>query len=184
MKTNVYRCTTAWLIAMALTGCGMMPAQQADHSAAAASAGPSLVEGWAQITDKDQEWVRRGVLPKEIIQYDLQIGQMLPEAQEIMASHDRAKARVWSEKMHGLIAARNKPIAAAQAKWAAMSSVEADDADTHHPDPCLSPMGKNICNTGTPAGSSVNYSAGPGGISASMGGLIIGPGGIGIGLGQ
>jgi hypothetical protein len=159
----------------------MLPAEHANHSAATASAEPSLIEGWAQITEKDQEWVRRGVLPKEIIQYDLQIGQMLPEAREIMASHDKATARAWSEKMHGLIEARNRPIAAAQAKWAAMSSVEAGDANTHRPDPCLSPMGKNICNTGTSAGSSVNYSAGPGGIGASMGGLIIGPGGIGIG---
>lgn len=184
MKTRAYRCVTALLISTALAGCGMVPAQNLGNGNPTTSAGPTLAEGWAQITEKDQEWVRRGVLPKEIVQYDLQIGRMLPEAQGILASHDQARARAWSEKMHGLIEARNKPIIAAQAKWLALSRAQAGDPDEHRPDPCLSPMGKNICNTGSPGQNPVNYSAGPGGIGASIGGLIVGPGGLGIGLGQ
>ncbi|MDR3440189.1 hypothetical protein [Telmatospirillum sp.] len=107
---------------------------------------------------------------------------MIPESQEILASHDQAKARIWSKKMNAIVEARNKATEQFAAKAMARNNAIANTFGNGKPDPCLSPMGKNTC-TASPArqADSVNYSVGPGGLGATIGHYTVGPGGIGAG---
>lgn len=137
----------------------------------------------------DSDSVRLGQLPPEVIQYDLQIAQMITEAQEIMASHDKAKARVWLKKMNAINMARNKAIGRVETRQMAANNAAPDAwGDGKKPDPCLSPMGKNICTAPSEQQAEqrggINYTAVPGGIEATVGGLVVGPGGIGGTLGH
>ncbi|MFL9871436.1 hypothetical protein [Paraburkholderia megapolitana] len=186
MKTTASKCISALFITTLFAGC-MVPAQNRAPApapaAAAAGSGASLsTADWAKVVESDRTSVRSGFLPKEVIQYDLQIGNMIPEGQDILASHDQARARIWSKKMNSITEARNKVIEKFSAKQIARSNATANAFGNGKPDPCLSPMGKNTC-TASPArqGDSVNYTVGPGGIGATIGHYTVGPGGIGMG---
>lgn len=186
MKKTTPRFAPLLLAAVTLAGCGMIPPVSSAPPAPAASTEPTISEAWATLAARDESLVKSGQLPKEVLTYDRQIGALLPEAEELLVSHDPAKSRAWSEKMRTLIEARNKPIIEAQAKLVALSAASKPASNGTSSNDCLSPMGKNICDnrsTTTP-GSGVNYGAGSGGLGASMGGLTIGPGGIGVNLGQ
>jgi hypothetical protein len=164
---------------------GIAPAPVQNRSAAAAASNTALTSAdWDKIVEQDRASVRAKLMPPEVIKYDLEIGKMLPEAQEILASQDKARARVWSKKMNGLMDARNKATQKFAAKEIARNNAIANSFGGGRPDPCLSPMGKNTCASSAPAqsGGGVNYTVGPGGIGATMGNLTIGPGGIGGGF--
>ncbi len=180
MTATVCRCLAAWFIATALAGCMVPPQNRA--TVGARSDAPLTTADWAKVIDNDRASVRAGQLPKEVIQYDLQIEKMIPESQEILASHDQAKAHAWAKKMNAVVEARNKATEQFAAKAIARNNAIANSFGNGKPDPCLSPMGKNTC-AASPArqGDSVNYSVGPGGLGATIGHYTVGPGGIGAG---
>jgi hypothetical protein len=184
MKTTARRCISALSVTAILAGCQMIPLQNQRAASAASNAPLSASAEWSRIVEMDRESVRRGQLAPEVIQYDLQIAQMIPEGQEIMASHDKAKARVWSEKMNSINVARNEAIRKMAAREMAQNNATPNAWASAKPDPCLSPMGKNICTTPSAQQGRVNYSVGPGGIGATVGGLFVGPGGISGANGQ
>ncbi|MEQ5838043.1 hypothetical protein N0A02_01140 [Paraburkholderia acidicola] len=188
MKTTASKCISALFITTVFAGC-MVPAQNrapaSAPTAAAAKSDTSLsTADWAKVVETDRASVRAGQLPKEVIQYDLQIEKMIPEGQDILATHDQARAHIWSKKMNSITEARNKAIEKFAAKQMARNNAVANTFGNGKPDPCLSPMGKNTC-TAAPArqADSVNYTVGPGGIGATIGHLTVGPGGIGVGGG-
>ncbi|SFT71115.1 hypothetical protein [Paraburkholderia aspalathi] len=178
MKVNPCKCLLAVLVITAFAGC-MVPPQNRSASAARSDASLSSAD-WTKVTENDRASVRAGQLPKEVIQYDLQIEKMIPEGQEILASHDQARARVWTKKMNAIVEARNKVTEQFTAKAMARNNAIANAFGNGKPDPCLSPMGKNTCAAASgQQGDSVHYSVGPGGIGATVGHYTVGPGGIG-----
>jgi hypothetical protein len=80
--------------------------------------------------------------------------------------------------MNSINVARNEAIRKMAAREMAQNNATPNAWANAKPDPCLSPMGKNICTTPPAQQGSVNYSVGPGGIGATVGGLFVGPGGI------
>jgi hypothetical protein len=178
MKTTARRCISALSVTAVLAGCQMIPLQNRGVTSAASDAPLSASAEWSKVIEMDRESVRRGQLAPKVIQYDLQIAQMIPEGEEIMASHDQAKARIWSEKMNSINVARNEAIRKMAAREMAQNNATPNAWANAKPDPCLSPMGKNICTTPPAQQGGVNYSVGPGGIGATVGGLFVGPGGI------
>jgi hypothetical protein len=127
--------------------------------------------------DMDRDSVSHGLLPPEVITYDLQIAQMIPEGEQLRDSHDKVKGPVWLKKFNATMAARSAVIEKVTARQ--MARINAMPGAGQAPDPCLSPMGRNICTTPPAQSGAVQYSVGPGGIGASVGGLFVGPGGIG-----
>jgi hypothetical protein len=178
MKTTASQCVSTLFMTTVLAGCQMIPPQNRSATSAESDAPLSVSAGWAQIVEMDRESVRRGRLSPEIIPYDLQIAQMIPEGEAIKASHDQAKARLWSEKLNSINVARNKLVRQMAAREMAQSGSASNAWADQKPDPCLSPMGKNICTTPPAQQGNVDYSAGPGGIGATIGGIFVGPGGI------
>ncbi|WGS51687.1 hypothetical protein LFL96_09390 [Paraburkholderia sp. D15] len=182
MKAIAIQSLSAVLIASALAGC-MVPAQ----NRATASSNTSLTTAdWDKVTDSDRASVRAGRMPKEVISYDLQIGKMIPEGQQLIAAHDQVKGPIWAKKMNALIEARNKAMekfnASAMARNNAIANATGSALGNSKPDPCLSPMGKNICGGSTAQqGDRANYTVGPGGIGATIGHYTVVPGGIGMG---
>jgi len=180
MKTTVRHGVSALLMTTVLGGCGMIPAQNPGMARAQPAPPASASEQWARMVELDRRSVSHGYLPPEIIRYDLQIAQMIPEGEAIIASQDKAKARVWSEKLNAIQTARNKAMEKSTAIAMAKNNAMPHPWSNAKPDPCLSPMGRNICSTPTGAQQNrVNYTAGPGGIGATIGGISVGPGGLG-----
>ncbi|WP_158881481.1 hypothetical protein [Rhodanobacter sp. L36] len=184
MKMTTSQCVSALLMTTVLAGCQMMPLRNQAATNAKPEAPLSASAEWAQVAERDREHVRLGQLPPEVISYDQQIAQMIPEGDGIAATRDKAKAQVWSNKFNALITARNQAIGRVAARQMARSNATANAWAGAKPDPCLSPMGKNICTTQPAQQGRVNYSVGPGGIGATVGGLFVGPGGISAGNGQ
>lgn len=160
----------------------MAPVQNRAANGAAPNAQLTTAD-WDKVIESDRASVRANQMPKEVVQYDIQIGKMIPESQEILATHDKARARVWSTKVHAIMDARSKAIEKFSAKEIARNNAVANAFGNGRPDPCLSPMGRNTC-TSSPSrqGDSVHYTVGPGGIGANIGNLTVGPGGIGGGF--
>jgi hypothetical protein len=164
----------------------MVPLQNRDVTSATSNAPPSASAEWAKVIDMDRDLVRRGLMSPEVIPYDLQMAQLIPEGEEIMVTHDKTKARIWSKKYNAIVAGRNAAAGKMTAKakaLAAMSATSGAFAD-QKPDACLSPMGKNICAAPPSQQGSVKYVVGPGGIGATVGGILLGPGGISGTIGQ
>ena len=183
MRSIASKCISALLITTCFAGCAV-PKQNRGAGGTGSNA-PLTSSDWDKVIENDRASVRSDQLPKEVIQYDIQIGKMLPEAQEILASHDKARARIWSNKMHSIMEARTKAIEKFSAKEIARNNAVANAFGNGRPDPCLSPMGKNTCAAAaapSQQGDSVHYTVGPDGIGATMGNLTIGPGGIGAGF--
>lgn len=169
-------------VLLAIAGC--MPLTPERTAAAQNRAGSDAAlssSDWAQIIESDRASVRAGQMPPEVIQYDLQIGKMIPEGEEILASHDQARARLWSKRMSAITDARNKATEKFAAKEMAKNNSVAHAFGNGKPDPCLSPMGKNICAASPAPAGGTNYMVGPGGIGATVGRYTVGPGGIGAG---
>ncbi len=180
MRTTTSQCISTLLLSTVLAGCGLIPAQHQGVARARPAASPSSSAGWADIMKLDRDSVLQGQLPPEVIQYDLQIAQLIPEGEAIMTTHDQAKARIWSAKMNTINLARNKALEKMAAREMANSPATSSIWNTPEPDACLSPMGKNICTTpSSQQQSGSTYTAGPGGIGANVGGILVGPGGIG-----
>ncbi|QPF82508.1 hypothetical protein IC762_22445 [Bradyrhizobium genosp. L] len=120
----VTRLSVLLLSAAAIASCGVAAKAQS-------------AEEWAQVIAMDRKLVQSGASP-ELIQIDMTIAKMIPEGQAIVASHDQAKARQWSQKFHALMARKDqisrKYLAEHPFKYAGPKA-----------DPCLSPMGKNTC---------------------------------------
>lgn len=174
------RSIQALILATALSGC-MVPPQNRGAPAAASDNSLSTAD-WEKVIETDRASVRAGQLPKEVISYDLQIEKMIPEGQDILATHDKARAQIWSKKMNAIIDARNKATEKFAAKSIARNNAIASSFGNGKPDPCLSPMGKNTCAASSARqGDGVNYSVGPGGLGATIGHYTVGPGGIGMG---
>lgn len=180
MKTKASKAVSALLITSAVFMSGMIHAQNNAPTPAAPNAMLAPTASMAKIIEMDREGIRQGWLPPEILQYDLQIAKLLPEGQEIMASRDPVKARIWSEKMDTLNRLKSQAMAKL-APGAVAQNAEAPSAPVNRtPDPCLSPMGVNTCTAPSrQQQSGTTYSAGPGGIGANVGGIPVGPGGIG-----
>jgi len=178
MKTTMRQGISALLMATALAGCGMLPAQNLGTARTQAAPPASASAPWAKVMELDRQWVSHGYLPPEVIRYDLQIAQMIPEGEPLIASQDKAKARVRPEKWNAIQTARSSVIEKSTAIALAKSNAMPHRWLTAKPDPCLSSMGNNTCIK--PAGAQqngVNYTVAPGGIGATMGGLSVGPGG-------
>ncbi len=180
MKATTNRCLAALLIATTLAGCMVPPQNRA--TVGARSDAPLTTADWAKVVENDRASVQAGQLPKEVIQYDLEIEKMIPEGQQLLASHDQVKGRIWAKKINAIVEARNKATEQFSAKAIARNNAIANAFGNAKPDPCLSPMGKNTC-TASPARQpdSVNYTVGPGGLGATIGHYTVGPGGIGAG---
>lgn len=179
MKTTVRHCVSALLMTTVLAGCGMIPTQNLGMTRAQPVAPVSASEQWAKMVELDRQSVSHGYMPPEVIRYDLQIAQMIPEGDAIIASQDKTKARVWSEKWNAVQTARNKAIEKSTAIAMAKNNAMPHAWSNAKPDPCLSPMGRNICNKPAAQQNGVNYTVGPGGLGATVGGISVGPGGLG-----
>lgn len=184
MKMTATKCVSALFMTTVLAWCGMIPAQNRSAVTAVPHAPRSNSAGWADIIEGVRESVRLGHLPPEVIQYDLQIAQLIPEGEQIIASRDQAKARIWSKKVNAINVARNAAIGRVAVNDMASSNAAVGVRSSRKPDPCLSPMGRNICASPPAQQPGTSYSAGPGGIGASVGGVLVGPGGLGGAFGQ
>lgn len=179
MKTTAGQCISALLMIAALAGCGMIPARNQGGTPVGSNTPLSPSEEWAKMVELDRASVARGELPPEVIRYDLQIAQMIPEGEAIIAAKDKAKARVWSEKLNTIQLARNDIMAKRLAREMAKNNSTIPVWSNAKPDPCLSPMGRNICASKSTPQDRVNYTVGPGGMGATVGGISVGPGGLG-----
>jgi hypothetical protein len=150
--TVVTRVSALLVVAAIVASC--VPASQAGAPIANRSASNITPDEWANVIAMDQKAVKEGVLAPEIIPIDLTLSKMIPEGQAIVASHDQAKARDWSRRYHTLIARRNE----IDQKSAAAHPIHFNAVQS---DPCLSPMGKDICTPPPPVQTqqmcSVNY---------------------------
>lgn len=142
------------LLFMGAAVAGCVPASQSGAPIAKGSAGNLSADEWSRVVAMDQKAVQEGAGPPEIIPIDLTLSKMIPEGQAILASHDQAKAQDWSRRYHALIARRNE----IDQKFAAAHPIHFNAIQS---DPCLSPMGKNICAAPPPVETqqmcSVNY---------------------------
>lgn len=179
MKTVVIRCVSGLLMTAVMAGCGMIPAQNLGMTRAQPVAPESASDGWAKIMVLDRQAVTAGYMPPELIGYDLQIAQLIPEGEAVVASRDKIKARAWSEKWSSVQTKRNNAIEKANALASAKYNATPHAWSNDKPNPCLSPMGRNICSTPPAQQGGTTYSAGPGGIGANVGGILVGPGGLG-----
>jgi hypothetical protein len=179
MKTTIRHGVSTILMATVLAGCGMIPAQNLGMARTQPAPPVSPSEAWAKIVALDRQSVSQGSMPPEVINYDLQIAQMIPEADAIIASKDKTKARMWSDKFNAIQTRRNKVIEKANAIAMAKYNATPHPRLYDKPDPCLSPMGRNICTTQPAQQGGVNYTVGPGGLGATVGGILVGPGGLG-----
>jgi hypothetical protein len=110
MKTTMRRGISALLMATALADCGMLPAQNMGTARTQAAPPASASAPWAKVMELDRQSVSHGYLPPEVIRYDLQIAQMIPEGEPLIASQDKAKARVRPEKWNAIQTARSRVI--------------------------------------------------------------------------
>jgi hypothetical protein len=184
MKMTTSQCVSALLMTTVLAGCQMMPLRNQAATNAKPEAPLSASAAWVQIAEADREKVRLGQWPTEVISYDQQIAQLIHEGEEIAVTRDKAKAQVWVKKYNAVATARNQAIGRMEAKVNARNNAIVNALGGMKSDPCLSPMGKNTCTTRPAQQGGVNYSVGPGGIGATVGGLFMGPGGISAGNGQ
>lgn len=180
MKTKASKAISALFITSAVFLSGMTHAQSNATTPAAPNATLSLKASLAKIVEMDREGIRQGWLPPEVLQYDLQMAALLPEGEQIMASHDQVKARIWSMKMDQLNRLKAQAMAKLMPSDVAQNNAAPSAPVNRTPDPCLSPMGVNTCATpARPQQSGTTYTAGPGGIGANVGGIPVGPGGLG-----
>ncbi len=96
----------------------------------------------------DQQLVRNGFAPPEIVTYDLELSKLVPEGQDILAKQDKVRARAWSQKMHAVVSARNEAVERFAAKARAMAAAAGNIIRS---DPCRNAMGQNICQAPEPA---------------------------------
>ncbi len=180
MKKKTSKAVLALFITGAVALSGVTYAQNIAAPPSAPNAAPPPSATLAKIIQMDREGVRQGWLPPQVLQYDLQIAELLSEGEEIMASHDERKARSWSLKMDELNRLKAQALAKVIPSEVAQNDA-APSAPVHRaPDPCLSPMGVNTCTTpARPQQSGTTYTAGPGGIGGNVGGIPVGPGGLG-----
>ncbi|WP_323120269.1 hypothetical protein [Burkholderia alba] len=152
------------VVTTVLAGCMAPPVQ----SRAPSSDGTLSSADWARMIESDRASVRAHQLPPEVIGYDLEIEKMLPEGQQIIATHDQARARIWSKKMHAIMDARNEATRKFSAKEIAKNNAIANALGNGRPDPCLSPMGKNTCASAPSQQQpgTIHYTVGPGGLGA------------------
>ncbi|MGY5776237.1 hypothetical protein [Rhizobium sp. LEGMi135b] len=150
--TVVTRVAALFFAAAVVASCA--PASQAGAPVANRSAGNISSDEWANVIAMDQKAVKEGAMSPEIIPIDLTLSKMIPEGQAIIASRNQAKAQDWSRRYHALIAQRNE----IDQKSAAAHPIHFNAVQS---DPCLSPMGKDICTPPPPVQAqqmcSVNY---------------------------
>ncbi len=67
----------------------------------------------ASMADKmaaDKKLVAGGMAPQSILQYDAELSALMPEGEEIIASHDKARAAQWQQKYNAIMQARSDAI--------------------------------------------------------------------------
>jgi|GEM_PF-3546071 len=133
----VTRVSVLLFAAAVVTSC--VPASQTGAPIANRSSADISPEEWANVMAMDRKAVQEGAAPPEDIQFDLTLAKMIPEGQAIRASHDQVKAKDWSQRYHALMARKNE----VDQKFAAAHPIHL--APSSGPDPCISPMGKDIC---------------------------------------
>ncbi|WP_284945134.1 hypothetical protein [Acidisoma cladoniae] len=125
----------------------------------------------AQQIAADQQSIRAGLAPPDIIKYDLEIAKMMPEAQEILAAHDRERARVWQNKYRAIVEARNKAVQDFLAPSIARNNAIINTLEASKASRCLDAMGHDLCHAAPAQQSQVTYPCptGPGPGEAQVG---------------
>jgi hypothetical protein len=67
----------------------------------------AAIEANDKITEGDRERIAQDFAPKEDLEIDREMRQLLVEAKPIVISQDKAKARDWKAKYEALVARRN-----------------------------------------------------------------------------
>jgi hypothetical protein len=102
----------------------------------------------------DRQLQREGKMSAEEVDIDIQLSKLEPQLQPTIDSHDKAKAQALYKKYQTLLA--RKEVLARQ-----YLATHPRPPSSDGPDPCLSPMGKNICAPAQPMQTqrmcSVNY---------------------------
>jgi hypothetical protein len=146
---------TMLLVAGMLAGCA--PAVQ---SGFAAGGIPSSMSSGANapstsaakgILAGDEQSVKNGTLPPEILPYDQQLIVLEAESRDILASKDKVRARAWMEKYRTVMAKRGEVAQQFAAKVSARSQAVGGMPSPDGPNLCIGPMGQNLCAPTRPA---------------------------------
>ena len=121
-------------------------AQNAYEGSASAPDASITGTDWNNIIVVDQQSVSSGMLPPEVLRFDARIVELMPQAQAILASKDKTRARVWIREMNALMAARSNAIVKFSTAHAASANAIAKALGNGRPDPCLDPMGRDRCH--------------------------------------
>jgi hypothetical protein len=83
--------------------------------------------------------------PASILPIDDQIAQLMPEGQAILASGDKQRARIWSDKMGELLHAKSTEMAKFSKTLSERSNAMANAVSGVQINPCLDAMGRDRC---------------------------------------
>jgi hypothetical protein len=99
------------LTVVALAGCAPTAQNGFAGNTGAASATAVNYDGAVaemnRMTEMDRQRVAQGLASPEVIPLEIEKAKLATEAQAIIASGDKAKARAWSERVHAIDARRN-----------------------------------------------------------------------------
>lgn len=99
-------------------------------TASANGLGPQMANGSggttaaaiAKITEVDRQSVADGLDPPETLKYDAELAAIMPEGEEILAKHDKARAKPWMAKYNAIMSARTAAIQRFSAKQIAAAN--------------------------------------------------------------
>lgn len=104
---------------------------------------------WARRINNDRAAVKDGSSPQKVVDLDIQMARMMPEAQAIVAAQDQARAQAWIQKYdalnHEMLDAQMRSGTAGLAanSWSKGAWVQKGDSD-----PCIALNGQNLCQPG------------------------------------
>ena len=125
-------------------GCATAAPRNLGAQAPDASRSPNS-EAIANITETDRKMVAAGLNPPEILKYDAELAEMIPEGEDILAKHDKVRAVKWQKRYNAIMKARYDAV-----QRFAATSIAAANAITNtfggvHRDTCRDGMGRNTC---------------------------------------
>ncbi len=76
----------------------------------------SRAAAMAGIIATDKQMVAEGLDPPEILKYDAELSEIMPEGEDILAKHDKVRAVAWQNKYNAIMKARYDAVQAFAAK--------------------------------------------------------------------
>ena len=105
----VVRSIAVMCVASLFAGCTTAGPRNTGAQAANASGSPNSA-AIAGITETDRKMVAAGLDPPEILKYDAEIAEMIPEGEDIIAKGDKVRGTAWKKKYNAVMKARYNSI--------------------------------------------------------------------------